>query len=66
MAQRPGIPNVDQSLPYGLTSFLGPVKENIERLNGIHSWQDTAVTLGMLVQLGIITQIQAQAMARNL
>lgn len=66
MSQRPGIPSLDPNVPQGINSILGPVKENIERLNGIHSWQDTAVTLGMLVQLGIITQIQAQAMARNL
>lgn len=65
MKQPPGIPAVDPSLPWNVQAVLQPMKENIEILNGTRSanWQDKAVTLGVLVQLGVITAAQAQMVA---
>lgn len=65
MAQRPGIPKPDPNLAHSLTSVLGPVKENIDIWNGLADWQRAGVTLGMLVQLQIITEQQARALVRN-
>lgn len=62
--QRPGIPAVDFNMPPGMTRLLLPMKENIEIMNGLADWQRMSVTLGMLVNLGIITEQQAQAVAR--
>lgn len=63
----PGIPNVDPNLPLGLQQTLQPMKENIEIMNGTRStnWQQSMVSLGMLVTLGVITTAQAQSVARS-
>lgn len=71
-SKRPGLPSVDPNLPSGLAGFLGPIKENIEIMNGIRSsgrqvgsglgydgWSRRSVTLGMLVRAGLITEPQA-------
>ncbi len=64
-AQRPGIAKPSPNLPYGLNAVLDPMKENIEIGNGLADWQRQFVSLGMLVKLQLITEQQAQAIARS-
>lgn len=63
-AQRPGIPKPNPNLPYNLNAVLEPMKENIDIGNGLADWPRQFVTLGMLVQLQIITEQQARAIAK--
>ncbi len=65
MPQRPGIPAIDPNLPYGLTSTLKPIKENIDIAGGLADWQRQYVSLGMLVKAQVITEQQARALAKE-
>lgn len=72
--RRPGIPAIDPNLPDGIRAPLQAMKELLEISQGQRSsgkqvgsgvgyggWQQRSVTLGMLVQLGLITEAQALA-----
>lgn len=63
--QRPGIPQPNPNLPNGLNAVLEPIIDNINIYNGRGKWQQQVVSLGMLVELQIITEQQAQAIGRS-
>lgn len=69
MIKRPGIPAVAHTVDPQIRKVLVAVKENIEISNGIRAgtgvnesaWKRRAVTLNMLIELGIITEEQARS-----
>jgi hypothetical protein len=68
--KRPGIPQIDQSIPQNIAKVLGPLKEHAEIAQGIRSkgtsgagyegWKRRSVTLGMLVSAGVISEAKAR------
>lgn len=62
---RPGIPQPDIGLPFKLDAVLQPIIDNINTYNGQGGWQQQTVSLGMLVELQIITEQQAKAIGRQ-
>lgn len=65
---RPGIPAVDQKIDTPVRRVLMALKENVEIANGVRTgtaadeegWKRRSVTLGMLINLGLITEEQAR------
>jgi hypothetical protein len=66
--RRAGIPAVDASMDPKVYKVLMAVKENIEIASGMRgqnnvnqeNWKRRSVTLGMLVDLGVITEQEAR------
>lgn len=63
---RLGIPQVPQSTDQETHRFLGALKEQVEVTQGVRGdYKARGVTLGMLISAGIITDTQAQQLARG-
>jgi hypothetical protein len=62
-----GIPHVDLTVPQNVRTVLVALKENQEVAAGLRggadAWRNRSCTLGMLVELGIITEAQARGIA---
>ncbi len=67
--KRAGIPSVDASMDPKVFKVLMAIKENIEIASGMRgqnnanqdNWKRRSVSLGMLVDLGVITEQQARS-----
>lgn len=72
MIKRPGVPTIDSSIPKNIADILTPIKEHVEIAQGVRSsgtsgvgypgWKRRSVTLGMLIDIGLITEAQARTM----
>lgn len=70
MDKRPGIPQIDQSIPQNIAKILGPLKEHAEIAQGLRAkgtdgvgypgWKRRSVTLGMLIKAGVISEAKAR------
>jgi len=68
--KRPGIPAIDSSIPSNIAALLRPLKEHAEISQGLRSkgtdgkqypgWKRRSVTLGMLIQAGVISEAKAR------
>ena len=67
--KRPGIPQIDPSIPQNIAEVLAPLKEHAEIAQGVRSkgtssgypgWKRRSVTLGMLVSAGVISEAKAR------
>lgn len=67
--KRAGIPAIDQALDPRIVKPLMALKENVEISSGMRggnnanqdNWKRRSASLGMLVDLGVITEAQARA-----
>jgi len=72
--KRPGIPAIPLDIDPKIRAVLLPLKQNVELTNGVlggttanqTGWLQQAVTLDMLVQLGLITEAQARSVYQEL
>jgi hypothetical protein len=68
--KRPGIPQIDPSIPQNIAKVLAPLKEHAEIAQGVRSsgangvgyagWKRRSVTLGMLIEAGVISEAKAR------
>ena len=68
--KRPGIPQIDSSIPQNIAKVLAPLKEHAEIATGTRSsgasgvgyagWKRRSVTLGMLISAGVLTEAKAR------
>ena len=66
--KRAGIPAVDASMDPKVFKVLMAMKENLEIASGMRgedNWKRRSVTLGMLIDLGVITEQWVQIRDRN-
>lgn len=67
--ERPGIPAVDQAIERPVRMVLMALKENVEISNGVRTgpdaWRKRAVSLEMLVTLGLVTEDEAKSVAQD-
>lgn len=70
MNKRPGIPAIAQSIPKDIADVLRPLKEHVEIAGGVRAsgaagigyegWKRRSVTLGMLIEAGVIDEATAR------
>lgn len=61
ISNKPGLGQIPQGESQNMQSFLAGVKEHVEIAQGVRGeYRDRYVTLGMLLDVGIITPAQAK------
>jgi len=68
--KRPGIPQIATNIPKDVQDVLRPLKEHVEISQGLRSkgldgktyagWKRRSVTLGMLIEAGVISEAKAR------